>query len=146
MAATAVETGVKDHIGRLRPHTEWILANMPSPPIAKLLRKYLPQIHGGTPIFSNWDSLKPLWNACVKLAEDRNTTAHSGCAVDDAVLRTHIRTAADILYVLDALAGHEWARERVSPNLRAALGWPDPLVWGIELQPVSSDWEIDSAG
>lgn len=69
MAATAVETGVKDHIGHLRPHTQWILSKAPSPPIDKLLREYIPEMHGSSGIVSEWKHFAPLWTRCKKLTE-----------------------------------------------------------------------------
>lgn len=143
VAATAVETGVKDHIGRLRPHTQWILNNLPSPPIHKLLRKYIPEMHSDCEYVSDWKFLAPLWKRCVELTEARNGTAHVGALVDAAALEVHLETAADILYVLDVLAGNGWARRRVSQKLRTALGWPAPTERRLISRTEESAWEID---
>jgi hypothetical protein len=144
MAATAVEAGVKEHIGRLRPHTHWILQHAPSPPIHKILRNYVPEMHAGTSIISDWKSLTKLWNACQNLAEARNETTHSGAGMESASLHEHLVTASDVLYVLDALAGHQWARQRVSHSLRAALGWPAPSEDRVWARVLSAKWEVDS--
>lgn len=143
MAATAVETGVKDHVGRLRPETRWILQNVPSPPIHKILRSYVHDMHAASPLVADWKVLDGLWSACGKLAEARNATTHSGAAADADVVERHIEVAADVLYVLDALAGQEWARRRVSTKLRKALGWPGPSEHRIVGTWGSTRWEID---
>ncbi len=133
MSATAVEVGAKDHISRHRPHTEWLMQNLPSPPIHKLLRHYLYEIHGEGPAKDYWDGLRNLWAKTQKLAEARNKIAHAGAKVDSDDVWSHLQTAHDVLYVLDVLDGHEWARTRVSSELQKALGWPSPpeirLTW-----------------
>jgi hypothetical protein len=45
LAATALETGVKTHLTKLVPDAGWLLAEMPSPPIHKMLRRYVPELH-----------------------------------------------------------------------------------------------------
>lgn len=143
MAATAVETGVKEHIGRLRPHTSWLLQNIPSPPVHKILRDYVREMHVSSSLIRDWNVLKPLWNGCDKLAQARNATTHTGAGIPDAAVDQYLELASDVLYVLDALAGQEWAQRRVSSKVRTALGWPGPTegrvygVWG------STRWEID---
>jgi hypothetical protein len=143
MAATAVETGAKEHISKLRPHTQWILMNAPSPPVAKILRKYLPEMHSLSPLVADWSVLGPLWKACDKLVEARNDTAHAGAEVNGDAVGQHVETAADVLYFLDALAGHDWARRRVSTQLRDALSWPPPTEARITSTIRNSTWEID---
>ena len=143
MAATAVETAVKDHIGRLRPDTQWILQNLPSPPIEKILRKYIPEMHEGHAAISNWSLLSPLWTACGKLFSARNDTAHKGVEADARAVQQHMETATDILYILDVLSGQNWARSRVSSQLRHSLNWPEPSEGRGSVSISVNDWEID---
>jgi hypothetical protein len=145
IAATAVETGVKDHIGRLRPHTQWILGNLPSPPVHKLLGKYIPEMHASVDSVSNWKHLEGLWTRCQKLTEARNGTTHKGALVSIDELEAHLETAADVLYVLDVLAGHSWARQRVSEKVRTPLGWPAPSELRFRVMGWTDvSWEIDT--
>ncbi len=143
MAATAVETAVKDHIGKLRPDTHWILQNLPSPPVEKMLRKYLPDMHAHSAVISDWKLLNPLWKACGKLFEARNATAHGGADTDGPSMRQHIQTASDIIYILDVLAGRLWARQRVNFKIRDALGWPAPIEPNVFISISQPRWEID---
>src|SRR5215831_5945198 len=78
MSATALETGVKEHIGRVLPKASWLMQKLPSPPIFRLLRDYLPKLHEGSSVVTEWKALLPLWKICEKLAEDRNALAHTG--------------------------------------------------------------------
>lgn len=143
MAATAIETAVKDHVGKLRPDTHWILQNLPSPPIEKMLRKYVPELHADSVEISDWKLLAPLWKACGKLFEARNATAHVGADADGQSMRQHIQTASDVLYILDVLAGSLWARQRVSIELREVLGWSAPRERRGFVSILQGGWEID---
>jgi len=127
MTATALEIGVKDHVGRAKPDTAWLLSKMPSPPVYRILRELLPVIHQGNPIISDWSKLKPFWNTCQKIAEDRNSLVHAGVAPSPAMLTGYLFATNDVLYLLDILNGQEWARDFVSDELRASQGWPEPL-------------------
>jgi hypothetical protein len=142
MAATSIETGVKDHIGRLIPDTQWILQNAPSPPIHKILRKYIREMHHATPYITNWDMLNPLWKACGTLAEARNETAHVGRSVDAGSIAAYLETANDVLYVLDVLAGRAWARGHVSAPLRKTLGWPSARAIFSSVRWLPDPWEL----
>ncbi|WP_293370622.1 hypothetical protein [Nevskia sp.] len=142
MAATAVETAVKDHIGRLRPETHWILQSLPSPPIEKILRNYIPVMHASHSDIDNWKLLSSLWKACGELFTARNDTAHKGAVADAKAVQHHINTAKDILYVLDVLSGQSWARSRVSSQLRHSLNWPAPVELRGTVLFSANDWEI----
>jgi hypothetical protein len=126
MTSTAIEIGVKDHISRLKPITRWLLEKMPSPPIHKVLRDYLSLIHDGHPAIKDWNALKPLWKTCQKIAEDRNVLAHAGINPNNEILIAYISTAHDVLYILDVLEGHTWARDFVGKEIRDSQGWPEP--------------------
>src|SRR5262249_16961684 len=78
MTATAVETGVKDHIARLLPKASWLMQKLPSPPVFRILRDYLPELHEGSTMVSDWKALLPLWKVCEKLGEARNSLTHTG--------------------------------------------------------------------
>src|SRR4051794_748089 len=41
---SAIETRVKELVSDLVPETEWLLENLPSPPIDKIIRDYLDQL------------------------------------------------------------------------------------------------------
>jgi hypothetical protein len=143
MISTAIEIGVKDHISRLQPITSWLLEKMPSPPIHKVLRDYLSLIHDGHPAIKDWNALKPLWKTCQKIAEDRNVLAHAGINPNNETLIAYMSTAHDVLYILDVLDGHIWARDFVGKEIRDSQGWPEPEQHDV-LFRISTSSPLDS--
>lgn len=128
IAATAAESGVKAHLARVAPDTAWLMQEVPSPPIYKILRDFIPALHtarGREMDF--WSDLHPRLKEVNALFEARNKVAHTGRAVPaDTSLVGMLELVGDILYLLDVLEGHEWAKQRVSNTLRQRLGWPAP--------------------
>ncbi len=126
--ATAVEIGVKAYIMLTAPQTVGLVDTMPSPPIYKLFKDYLPSLHDhvGKQV-PWWTTLKNLFTSCQKLFDDRNVLTHGrSTSVDSTKLAAYIGTASDLLYILDVLQGHIWARGYVRPETRKKLGWPGP--------------------
>lgn len=125
MIAAALESAVKIHIRRVAPDTAWLMDELPSPPIHKLLRHYIPSIHASREnTIDFWEKLKPTFVAVEKLFKLRNKVAHTGklsdvhySITDDLVL------VSDLLYIIDFLDGNDWAKALVSRPLRNALGW-----------------------
>jgi hypothetical protein len=139
-ASSAVEVGTKLHIARLAPDTEWLVSEMPSPPVHKMLRTYLPALHlskGTTLDF--WPKLKPLFNRIEDLGNRRNKLTHIGAMpLGVSEVYVFLEAVSDVLYILDVLDGHEWAKEHVSAETRAKIGWqgrkrPARLI--VELLP-----------
>ena len=128
MAAAALETGAKIHISEIAPDTAWLVEEMPSPPIFKVLRDYIPALHSdrGKDV-EWWLKFRPHLKTASSLFEVRNKIAHTGCVPENAKTPVEYTNAVkDILYALDVLAGHEWAKQRLSFPIRRELGWPDP--------------------
>lgn len=124
----ALETAVKMHISHIAPDTAWLMQEIPSPPIFKVLRDYIPLIHSirGKEI-DFWDKVKPFIKKAQKLIELRNKVAHTGKIPEDAgPIQDDLVLVSDLLYLLDVLDGHEWAKSLASYALRKALDWPSP--------------------
>ena len=129
MMATALETAVKTHISKIAPDTAWLMENLSSPPIFKILRDYIPLVHqskGNELKF--WDKLKPEFTKVQKLIEHRNKIAHTGnLHIDIESMQDYTDLVSDFLYLIDVLDGHEWAKSLVSHTLRKRLEWPEPI-------------------
>lgn len=124
----ALETAVKMHISHVAPDTAWLMQETPSPPIFKVLRDYIPLIHRvrGKKI-DFWDKVKPFIKKVQKLIELRNKVAHTGKIPEDAgPIQDDLELVSDMLYLLDVLDGHDWAKTLASYELRQTLGWPSP--------------------
>ncbi|MGJ8657027.1 MAG: hypothetical protein ACSHX6_11310 [Akkermansiaceae bacterium] len=124
----ALETATKMHISQIAADTAWLMEEVASPPIFKILRDYIPKLHTAKGCNMDfWEEIKPLIKKSQKLVEIRNKVAHTGRIPDDAgQIQDHLGVVADLLYVLDVLAGHEWAKSLVSYSLRKSLSWPPP--------------------
>ncbi len=125
---SALETAVKMHISSIAPDTDWLMEEIPSPPIFKILRDYVPLIHfrrGNELVF--WEKVKPFIKKVQKLIELRNKVAHTGKIPHDAgSIHDNLELVSDLLYLLDVLAGHNWAKSLASHEFRKALDWPNP--------------------
>ncbi|WP_441279841.1 hypothetical protein [Bradyrhizobium sp. 63_E2_N1_3] len=127
LAASALEAGVKMHIARIAPETEWLMMEAPAPPVVKMLRDYLPQLHASKGIgLAEWEKLRPLFKEVEELAKRRNKLTHSGAMPKEVIsnMPSFLSMVSDLLYVLDIVEGNEWARENIQPSTRVLLGWP----------------------
>lgn len=120
VAVAAIETGVKQFLASQLPQTEWLLRNLPSPPLHKLLRDLLPTVPSKAKGYNTLPALDSSTVRAVKEAvEKRNALVHVGEAeVGEEWLATLFREARRLLYELDYHSGHDWARivaEKVHP-------------------------------
>jgi hypothetical protein len=129
IAASALEVGVKIHISKIAPEASWLAREMPSPPVHKMLRVYIRDLHvrRGTQL-PDWDKLRPLLTAAEELAKARNDLTHKGEMPEKtrASLPEALMVVTDLLYILDVLEGHEWAKGNVRAATCRMLGWPKP--------------------
>lgn len=111
IAFSALETGLKSHIASLLDGSDTLLAKLPSPPVATLLSEVIPELHSRAGIKTGHLPLaKPAREYLTKWVTQRNQVAYGlKQAVDGEDLRELIRFVSDILYILDACRGKEWA-------------------------------------
>lgn len=111
VAIMAAEVGVKQHISKMLPETEWMLANIQSPPLFKLLEEQLPKTPGrltfGGKVVAPPLSLRQRLRNAVNI---RNDIVHKGFhGSAQAKLHDLVDDVRDVLYLLDYYQGHEWA-------------------------------------
>jgi hypothetical protein len=138
---SAIETGVKTHVSKVAPDTSWLMFELPSPPIHKILRQYIPELHSSRGHdMSYWRKLRPHFKLIEKAATLRNTLTHTGAMPLEVVeiLPKFFEAVSDVLYVLDVLEGHDWAKENVSHETRKMLNWPSPRRNRITARSVPS--------
>jgi len=112
--ASALEAGVKQHISMLLPHSSWLMENMPSPQIHKMLRDFIPTLCSDFVKYEvKFDKLKDAFRDCQYLMEDRNKLAHTGHLPDRANVEEYILVVKDLLYILDYIRGNKWAKENL---------------------------------
>ena len=120
---SALEIGVKQHVASVAPNTAWLLEELPSPPIHKILKHYLPILHSDRKNIQ-WERLRTLCKSAQDLSEIRNKIAHAGKMSPNTNIDKFVSLVTDWLYILDFLNGHAWAADHVSAATRALLGWP----------------------
>jgi len=121
LASAALETAVKETIHRLAPDATFLVDETPTPPVAKLVKDYLPQLRslGSDPTWLmpvpsdlrrsiNW-----LVNTRNRVVHNREQL-HSFPGLLEAML--HVQ---DIVWILDYHCGHDWAMRNVAEATRA---------------------------
>jgi len=111
VAIMAAEVGVKQHISKMLPETEWLLANIQSPPLFKLLEEQLPRTPGrlnfGGKVVAPPPSLRQRLRNAVNI---RNDIVHKGFHGSvQSKLHDLVEDVRDLLYLLDYYQGNEWA-------------------------------------
>jgi hypothetical protein len=126
IAAAALEIGVKTYVGHVSPDTRWLMSELPSPPIHKILRSYIPELQKshGRPL-DYWDKLKPVFRRVEGYATTRNKLVHTGTIkITPEDLNSCLQDVSDLLYLFDVMRGYEWAKHNLSHTMLSTLGWP----------------------
>lgn len=123
MAVAAAETAVKTLIVDLAPQTEWLIKELPSPPVDKMVKRYIV----GLPVRCDFSGeVKPppksVQSALKRGIELRNAVVHGrSLELDASELRDLLLAIKDLLYLLDYYSGQEWALARLSNRARKEL-------------------------
>jgi hypothetical protein len=118
LAVAAAEVGVKQYAARGGESESWLLSELPSPPLTKLLKDYLPLLT--TRRTTNGEVIPRSIRASLDSAvQTRNKIVHRGAGAPSSIVLTELlATVNDLLYLLDWLSGSEWAFDLVRPNVR----------------------------
>ena len=123
VAMTALEVGVKQYVTHCVPQAEWLMDNVPSPPVVRMLSEYLPQLVPPfeAPGLSPFAADDPVIGALRKAATMRNRATHTGADVSRHDLRQTLRAVRVILWRLDEARGHAWAGQHLPRSLKEDL-------------------------
>jgi hypothetical protein len=125
MAVSALEAGTKLHLSRIDPSGAWV-ENKRGPPLHKLLREEIIRAHtkaGNEVTF--WSELSAEISDAQEFIRYRNAIAHARpLPVLKKPLRAYYQSISDLLYALDVLEGHDWAKTRLHFHVRHRLKWP----------------------
>lgn len=129
MLASALEVAVKSYINDRAPITEWLLTELQSPPISKILRKFVPTLKPAQAAsLANWSELKSMFKRIDDLVEARNRLTHRGMlTVTPDQLVKFKDDVSDLLFIFDYLNGEQWAINKVRRQTCHALKWPVPI-------------------
>jgi hypothetical protein len=123
MGIAAAETGFKTALVDLNPSVTWIIENLPSPPLDRMLRDYMSQLPARTRI--NGEVRRPPSSVITTIKQGielRNKLVHGRQEqLTQETTRRTLEAVRDLLYMLDYYRGHEWALDRLSPDVATSL-------------------------
>jgi len=122
LAVAAAEYGFKAFAASVVPAAEWLLLRVQAPPLDTMLHHYFPSL----PLKQVWEVPpfipKGLRTRIQKAVQTRNDIAHAGAQPPDTKVVSEIaRSVLDLLYILDAYFGHEWAWYHLSSECKAEI-------------------------
>ena len=113
----AAEIGVKTTLVDLAPTAEWLILNVPSPPLEQLLRTALPEAlkAAGHPVrFDLGAGAGSVLTTLRNGVTQRNACVHRpGPAPDFDKVDRFLLAVRDVLNMCDVYAGHDWAEQRI---------------------------------
>ncbi len=123
LAVGAAEIGFKEAVADLVPDATWLVEEIQSPPLEKMVEHYLPLLPKRQPLPQHTQISSRLINDLKTGVLLRNRVVHRGdpSPSRERLLKT-ITAAEDLLWLLDFLRGEVWALEYVSSETRAELG------------------------
>ncbi|MCQ8127386.1 hypothetical protein [Methylomonas rivi] len=117
---SALEVAIKTTISTLIPNTSWLVENIPSPPVSRLLIEYVPKL----PAMNTVDGkvLPPprsIMALIKKAVTIRNQITHIGGKPPDyETLDQILEAIQDTLWLLDYYSGHSWAYNHISESTK----------------------------
>jgi hypothetical protein len=114
----AAETGFKQFCSIHAPDASWLIENVPSPPLVKMLEEYLPLLDTKYKIYGHTlPPPEPLTEVLKKGVQLRNGIAHGKQTnLKKETVEEILNAIRDLLYLLDFYNGHLWAWEHVNAN------------------------------
>ncbi len=122
MLTAAAEVGLKQYVAAVAPHAAWLVSNVQAPPIAKMLKHYLPTLPAVLTVEGKAFVPKYVHDVFDKCNMARNELVHKGelkMSAND--VRLYRDVVNDLLYLLDYYAGNEWAWVLMSVEARREL-------------------------
>jgi len=125
IGVAAAEIALKQLIGELAPDARWLAENVPSPPIHRIARDYIPSLKPKARLKGK--SLQPPRKLLKRLSEAvelRNRVVHTGGAPpQQEKLGELLAAVEDLVWICDLYAGHTWAWDHVSFDTKST--WED---------------------
>jgi hypothetical protein len=125
IGVAAAEVALKQLIGELAPDARWLAENVPSPPIARIARDYIPHLRVKARLKGK--VLRPPKKLLKRLAdavELRNKIVHAGEAPPEfEKLQEMLDAMEDLVWICNFYTGHIWAWDHVSWDTKSS--WED---------------------
>ena len=117
VAISALEVAVKECISKLNPNSNWLVENLPSPEVRKLINEYIPKLLCKTDHQDVLPLPEDLDKTIRKGVTTRNKIVHLGHQAPSRESTDKMLSAVqDVIWLLDYCCGHDWAFEYMSRN------------------------------
>ena len=119
----AAELSVKYCISTLVPDAKWLATNLPSPPLIRMLKEYLPKLPTRCKV-DGQVKIPPaeILDTLEKGVTIRNQLSHAGLSNPSIeVVEEILQAVHDLLWLIDFYTGSEWAFNFLRPETRARL-------------------------
>jgi hypothetical protein len=119
VGVSAAEIGLKRLIAALIPETDWLMEEIPTPPVGKVLRKFLPTLRVRAKRVDGGQIMPPqqLILQIEKAVKHRNGVVHAGKQPPARQeLAVMLRAISDFLWMCDIYLGEHWAIQHISPD------------------------------
>lgn len=129
LGIAALEIGVKECIVTLAPQTKWLVDNLSTPPVKKLLLDYIPTLSAKNFVQGKVVSPpKKLMDEIEKGVNLRNQLVHKGSPpLKYETLRDILLACKDTIWLCNYYMGYEWAWQHIRRSSRLLLD-PDAPV------------------
>jgi len=126
----AAEVGFKEYVAALVPDSQWLVENLPSPPINKMLKNYFPKLPARLKI-KDFDPSIPnsIQKKITEGMELRNKIVHSkSVRPDNQQIYDILCSIRDLLLILDYHQGYEWTLRGLTTDIQDEFGLPLPRI------------------
>ncbi len=119
IGVAAAEVGFKKLVGSLVPQAQWLVDEVQTPSLSRMLSKFLPTL----PVKAKFEGKsirlpKSLRSQLEKAVEHRNKLVHAGEPPPKwDELEEMLRAVNDFLWICDVYQGHLWAAKHISPSM-----------------------------
>ena len=120
----SAEIGFKECVADLAPGMEWLIMNLPSPPLPTMIKRLLPTLPARLMI--NGAVLlppQPVMKQIVDAMQRRNDLIHQPGSVTLDETQDFLEAVRDFLWQLDYYRGNQWAVNHLSVESHDALGF-----------------------
>ena len=118
MIIASAEIGTKQFLSWAVPQSEWLVTNLPSPPLPELLSKVVPEAwSAGKSDLKSFAIPKRLIASVRRGVGERNRVAHRGSVTIDGKLADTLAVdVRELLYLFDRFMGHGWAEAHLTAS------------------------------
>ncbi len=115
VAISALEVAVKECISKLNPDSNWLVENLPSPEVRKLINEYIPKLLCKTTHRDVFPLPESLDKTIEKGVTTRNRIVHLGRQAPSRESTDKMLSAVqDVIWLLDCCCGHDWTLKYMS--------------------------------